>query len=198
MELTSAKMLFKSLFSLAIFYHICPSLIDILTENYLWNKTDKTPTFTGIIFHVTILTLLEAIRSSQEDMVDEVMGNIAAELRKQGTFVSFREKRMQSLLEGMCNKAEYGLKDSRKAAGQLKEFSNSKVMLNVLNRSNFIYHFCGGKFHMLPQSYKFSLGHCLNNSPQIWLKVNQRDQVPLLDVIIRLMRCLVWLEEGNF
>ena len=63
----------------------------------------------------------------------------------------FGDKRMQSLLEGMCNKAEYGLKDSRKAAGQLKEFSNSKVMLNVLNRSNSLYQY--GKNTDITYSY---------------------------------------------
>ena len=33
---------------------------------------------------------------------------------------------------------------------------------------------------MLPQSYKFSHGLCLNNFPQVLLMGNQRDQVPLL------------------
>ena len=45
-------------------------------------KTYKTPTFTGIPPHVTILTMLEAIRTSQDSKTDEVSGNIVAELRK--------------------------------------------------------------------------------------------------------------------
>ena len=44
-------------------------------------------------------------------MEDEVSGNIVAELRKRGKFGGFSEEKMQSLLEGMWNKAEYALKD---------------------------------------------------------------------------------------
>ena len=47
-------------------------------------------------------------------MVDEVSGNIIAELRNRGKFGSFSEESMQSLLEGMWNKIEYALKDSKK------------------------------------------------------------------------------------
>ena len=31
---------------------------------------------------------------------------------------------------------------------------------------------------MLPQSYEFSHGLCLNNFLQVWFIINQRDQVP--------------------
>ena len=40
---------------------------------------------------------------------------------------------MQSLLERIRNKVEYGLKDSKKVACQLEESSYSKRMKNVLN-----------------------------------------------------------------
>ena len=52
-------------------------------------------------------------------MADEISGNIVAELSKIGNFGGFSEERIQSLLEGIWNKVEYGLKDSQKAAGQL-------------------------------------------------------------------------------
>ena len=41
-----------------------------------------------------------------------------------GAFGSFSEERMQSVLEGMCNKVEYGSKYPQKMAGQLEEFSD--------------------------------------------------------------------------
>ena len=63
--------------------------------------------------------MMEAIRTSQDGMADEVSRNIVAELRRRGTFGGFSEERMQSLIEGMWNKVEYDLKDSQKAAGQL-------------------------------------------------------------------------------
>ena len=66
-------------------------------------------------------------------MADEVLGNIIAELRKRGTFGGFSEERIQSVLEGMWNKVDYSLKDSRKMAGQLEECSDSKVTQSVLN-----------------------------------------------------------------
>ena len=47
-------------------------------------------------------------------MVDGLSGNIIAELRKSGTFGGFIEERMQLLLEGMWDKVEYVLKDSKK------------------------------------------------------------------------------------
>ena len=34
--------------------------------------------------HVNILTMLEAIRASQDNMADEVSGNIIGEMRKRG------------------------------------------------------------------------------------------------------------------
>ena len=58
--------------------------------------------------------MLEAIRISQDGTVDELLGNIIADLRKSGTFGGFIEERMQSLLEGMWAKVEYALKDSKK------------------------------------------------------------------------------------
>ena len=65
-------------------------------------------------------------------------------------------------------------------AGQLEECFDSKLIPSVLNGRNFKYNFGGGRFHMLPQSYKFSHSHCLNNFLQVWLIGNQRYQVPPL------------------
>ena len=77
--------------------------------------------------------MLEAISTSKDGMSDEVSENIIAELRKRGTFGGFSEERIQSVLEGMWNKVDYSLKDSRKMAGQLEECSDSKVTQSVLN-----------------------------------------------------------------
>ena len=86
---------------------------------------------------------------------------------------------MQSFIEGMCNKIEYALKDSQKLAVQLEECSDSKGMQSVLNGRAFKYNVGRGRFHMLPQSYTFYHGLCLNNFLQVWLIINQRDKVPL-------------------
>ena len=54
-------MLFKSpYFPSSLFVHLSPSLINISTGTFPWNKTDKTPTFNKIHPNVTILTMLEA------------------------------------------------------------------------------------------------------------------------------------------
>ena len=45
-------------------------------------------------------------------------------------------------------------------------------------KNSFKYNFWVGRFHMLPQSYTFSHGLCLNNFLQVLLVCNQRDQVP--------------------
>ena len=66
-------------------------------------------------------------------MVDELSGNILAELMKRRTFGGFIDESMQLLLEGMWYKVEYALKDSKKSAGQLEECSDSKVMQSVFN-----------------------------------------------------------------
>ena len=66
-------------------------------------------------------------------MVDELSGNIIAELRKSRTFGGFIEDSMQLLLEEMWDKVEYALKDSKKSAGQLEECSDSKVIQTVFN-----------------------------------------------------------------
>ena len=111
-------------------------------------------------------------------MADEVSGNIVADLIKIGTFVGFSEERMQSLLEVMWNKVESALKDSREMAGQLEDCYDSKGLKSVLNGRNFKSNFGVGRFHMLPQSYTFSHGLCLDNFLQVWLISNQRYQVP--------------------
>ena len=75
--------------------------------------------------------MLEAIRIIQDGMVNELSGNIIAELRKSRTFGGFIEESMQLFLEGMWDKVDYALKDSKKPAGQLEECSDSKVMQSV-------------------------------------------------------------------
>ena len=47
-------------------------------------------------------------------MVDELLGNIIAELRKSGTFGGFVEESMQLLFEGMWDKVEYALRYLKK------------------------------------------------------------------------------------
>ena len=110
-------------------------------------------------------------------MAYEVSGNIVAELSKRGSFGGFSEDRMQSLLEGMWNKVKCDLKDSQKVAGQLEDYSDSKVIQSVFNGSTFKYNFGGGGFHMLPQSYKFSHSLCLNTFPQFWFIGNKIDYI---------------------
>ena len=56
--------------------------------------------------------MLEAIRTSQDGTADEVSGNIIVKLSNRETFGGFSKDRMQLLLEEMCNKVEYDLKDS--------------------------------------------------------------------------------------
>ena len=79
----------------AVSAHLSPSLIKLLTEKLPCNKKYKTPTFTGFPPHVKMLTMLEAIRTYQDGMADELFGNFVAELRKKGTFDDFSEERMQ-------------------------------------------------------------------------------------------------------
>ena len=98
MKPTTPKIILKIFFSSAVFDHLSPSLINISTEKITWNKTDKTPTFTGITPHITILTMLKSTRISQDGMVNEASGNIILELRKRGTFGGFSEERIQSLI----------------------------------------------------------------------------------------------------
>ena len=63
--------------------------------------------------------MLEAIRTFEDGLVDEISVYIIAELRKRGTFGGFSEEIIQSLLEVMWNKVEYDFKDSRKVEGQV-------------------------------------------------------------------------------
>ena len=108
MKPTFLKMIFKSpWFYSEVFSHLYPSFIKIPTETFPWNKTEKTPTYTRIYPHETILTMLEAIRTSQDVMADEELDNIVTELSRRGTFGGFSEDGLQSLLEGMCNTVEY-------------------------------------------------------------------------------------------
>ena len=53
----------------------------------------------------------EDIRKYKEGMAYESSGNIVAELRKRSTFGGFSEERMQSVLEGECNKVCNALND---------------------------------------------------------------------------------------
>ena len=129
--------------------------------------------------------MLEAIRTSQEGIADELSGNTVAELIKKGTFGGFNEERIQLLLEVTWNNIGYDLKYKRIAAGQLEECSDSKVMQSLLNVRTFQYHFGGGRFHMLPQSYKFSQGLFLDTFLQVLFIGNQRYQVTLFVYINR-------------
>ena len=46
-------------------------------------------------------------------MTDKLSGNIVAELRKRGTLGGLSDLRMKLALEGMWNKVEYALKDTK-------------------------------------------------------------------------------------
>ena len=141
MKHTSPKMIFKNpFFSLDVFTRLSTSLINIWTENFPSNKTYKTPNFTGIPPHVAILTMSEAISTSQDGMADKESGNIVAELRKRGTFGSFSEDRIQLLLEVIWNKVENDLNYSRKDSGKLEECFDSKLIQSVLSGKSFSYH----------------------------------------------------------
>ena len=111
---------------------------------------------------------------------------------------------MKSFLEEMWNNVEYALNDSPKFTGQLDVCSKSKEMQSVLNGITFKYHFCGGRFHMLPQSYKYSLGICLNNFLQVLLIGNQIYQVNPFryinrdDEVSRLMRGSKVIGDTNY
>ena len=142
--------------------------------------------------------MLEAIGISQDSMAYEVLGNIIAESRKRGEFGGFSEERMKSLLEGMRNKVEYALKDSKQLAGQLEECSDSKGIPSVLNGRTFKYHFGGGRFHMLSHSYPFCHVLCLNFLLQVWLIGNQRDQVSLFRYINQADEVSHLLEEVKY
>ena len=47
----------------------------------------------------------------------------------------------------------------------------------MFNGRTFKYHLWGGRFHMLPQSYKIYYGLCLDHFLQVLLIGNQRDHV---------------------
>ena len=81
--------------------------------------------------------MLEAVRISQDSLVDGILGNIIEKLRKRGTFGGFSKERLQSLLGGICNNVGYTLKYSQNLAGQLEECSDSTVMQSVWNGSTF-------------------------------------------------------------
>ena len=54
----------------AFLNHLSTFLIKLSSEKNPWNKTVKTSNFTGIPPYVTILTTLEAIRTSQDGISD--------------------------------------------------------------------------------------------------------------------------------
>ena len=73
---------------------------------------------------------------------------------KRGTFGGFSAEMMQLVIAGIWNKADYAPKDSQKMEGKFEESSYSKVIQSVLNGRTFKYHFGGGRFYMLLQSYR--------------------------------------------
>ena len=77
----------------------------------------------------------------------------------------------------MINMLEYTLKDLSKKAVQFEDCSNSKENQSILNERTFKYHFGVGRLHILPRSYTFVHGFCLNILLQVWLIGNQRYQV---------------------
>ena len=95
MKPTSLKRYLRVLFFFILVWSPFSLFDKHFNRNFPWNKTDKTPTFNGIPPHVPILTMLEAIRTYQDGMADEVSENIIAELRKIVGFSGFSEERMK-------------------------------------------------------------------------------------------------------
>ena len=86
------------------------------------------------------------------------------------------------------------MKNSLKHACQLKKFYYSKLMKNVLNGRTLKYHFWGGKFHMFPEPYQFSHGLCLNFFFKFFSYVIKDIRLPHSDILIGMMKCILWLE----
>ena len=127
--------------------------------------------------------MLEAIRTSRDSMVDQLLGHIITYLRRRGTFGG-SGKEMRQLL--FCRNVEYGrvcFEGFMKSGRSIQRLFWLKGMKTVLNGRTFKYQFGEDRFHMLPQSYKVSHGLCLNSFPQVWLISNQRYHVPLFRYI---------------
>ena len=51
-----------------------------MTVRYPWNKTDSTPSFTGIPPHVGILAQLEGLKLELKMMTETILGGVKADL----------------------------------------------------------------------------------------------------------------------
>ena len=67
-----------------------------------------------------------------------------------------------------------------------------------MKKKPFKYSFWGGRFHVLPQSYKCSHSLFLNKSFQVWLIGNQRYQVPLFIYINQADEVSHFIRGGKF
>ena len=142
MKLTSPKWYLKVLFSSSFFSQLYPSLINLSKAKFTWNITDKTSTFTCIPPNLTVLTMLEAIRTSRDSMVDQLLGHIITYLRRRGTFGG-SGKEMRQLL--FCRNVEYGrvcFEGFMKSGRSIQRLFWLKGMKTVLNGRTFKYHFC--------------------------------------------------------
>ncbi len=64
------------------FQHIPPDIKAAATVKYLWNKTEATPTLTGLPPHITIMANFELLKVEMEETKNTIFSGVDAELDK--------------------------------------------------------------------------------------------------------------------
>ena len=162
-----------------VYANLTPDIVSLAKTSYPWNKTNRTPSYTGIPPHVGILNMLEGIRQGQMRMENGIVDRLVAELDERGTFGGFNANRMRDIMETAFGGVREDIRQMRDQheGGRVADGDDGGGA-EGRRRSRFELHYWGEKFRRLPQHWTLPKGMNLKALYHLWFLGSIADEVP--------------------
>ena len=165
--------------SSVLFNNLTPNITSLAVTCFPWNKTDRTPTFTGIPPHVAILNMLEGLKQGQAKLTGDIVDELVKELDERGTFGGFNANRMRDIMDQAIVGVREEIRSLRVRADQAEaNAEGGNEGGGGGGRVRPTLHFWGQKFHMLPQHWRIPQGMNLKAFFHLWFIGSVSEGVP--------------------
>ena len=168
--------------SSVLFANLTNNITSLARTSFPWNRTARTPAFTGIPPHVGILNMLEALKQGQASLQDGIVRELVKELDERGTLGGFNANRMRDIM----NEAIGGVRDeirTIRATGAAQLVPGGGGEVEVAGPRQHTLHYYNGQYHMLPQGWEYPRGMNLKAVFHLYLIGNRVHKVPPFAII---------------
>ena len=164
--------------SSVLFNNLTPNITSLAVTCFPWNKTDRTPTFTGIPPHVAILNMLEGLRQGQAKLTADIVQELVKELDERGTFGGFNANRMRDIMDQAIGGVRDEIRSLRVRADEVEANVEGGGNGGGGARVRPTLHHWGGRLHMLPENWHMPKGMNLKAFFHLWFLGSATEGVP--------------------